>query len=370
MGTLDADMAERLLGPLRGLGVDVRLDTPVGRLRARQGAPPRRRRARRRPGGARARRHAQRRAGRRRRAPSAAHRGALKVDRRQRTTLDGVYAAGDCCESHHLVSGRPIHVALGTVANKQGRVAGINLGGGYATFPGVVGTAITKVCSLEVGAHRAHRAGGGRRPASTPSPPPSRARPSPATCPTPSRWRVKLVAERGTGRLLGGQIVGEERSGEADRHRSPSRSTRGCASRSWSTSTSPTRRRSPPPGTRSTWRPGGSSARSDRPRRLDLRRLGHVSGERTGGSRARPRARRAGRSAGPTATWSTTGSASSSRRRKPSAGPVASPWSRSGATGGPSSACSPTSTSCSSTPGAPTSARWPIASGTRSGTRA
>ena len=78
-------------------------------------------------------------------------RGALVVDRRQRTTLDGVYAAGDCCESRHLVSGRPTHVALGTVANKQGRVAGINLGGGYATFPGVVGTAITKVCTLEIG---------------------------------------------------------------------------------------------------------------------------------------------------------------------------------------------------------------------------
>ena len=49
------------------------------------------------------------------------------------------------------MSGRPTHVALGTVANKQGRVAGINLGGGYATFPGVVGTAITKVCNVEVG---------------------------------------------------------------------------------------------------------------------------------------------------------------------------------------------------------------------------
>ena len=48
------------------------------------------------------------------------------------------------------MSGRQVHVALGTVANKQGRVAGINLGGGYARFPGVVGTAITKVCALEV----------------------------------------------------------------------------------------------------------------------------------------------------------------------------------------------------------------------------
>ena len=61
-----------------------------------------------------------------------------------------MWAAGDCCESFHLVSERPVHVALGTVANKQGRVAGINLGGGYATFPGVVGTAVSKLCALEV----------------------------------------------------------------------------------------------------------------------------------------------------------------------------------------------------------------------------
>ena len=119
-------------------------------------------------------------------APTAGTSGALVVDRRQRTTLDGVYAAGDCCESHHLVSGLPVHVALGTVANKQGRVAGINLGGGYATFPGVVGTAITKVCALEVGPHRSHRARGRAPRASRPSPPPWSPRPSPATCPTPS----------------------------------------------------------------------------------------------------------------------------------------------------------------------------------------
>ena len=61
-----------------------------------------------------------------------------------------MWAAGDCCESFHLVSRQRVHIALGTVANRQGRVAGINIGGGYATFPGVVGTAITKVCATEV----------------------------------------------------------------------------------------------------------------------------------------------------------------------------------------------------------------------------
>jgi NADPH-dependent 2,4-dienoyl-CoA reductase/sulfur reductase-like enzyme len=62
--------------------------------------------------------------------------GAIAVDRRQATNLDGVWAAGDCCEVLHLVSGRREYIPLGTYANKQARVAGINIGGGYATFPG------------------------------------------------------------------------------------------------------------------------------------------------------------------------------------------------------------------------------------------
>src|SRR5947209_53195 len=75
---------------------------------------------------------------------------AVAVDVRQRTSAEGVWAAGDCCESFHLVSHRKVHVALGTVANKQGRVVGINASGGYATFPGVVGTAVTKLCATEI----------------------------------------------------------------------------------------------------------------------------------------------------------------------------------------------------------------------------
>ena len=76
--------------------------------------------------------------------------GGIAVDHRMRTQAEGVWAAGDCVESIHRLSGQRVVVALGTHANKQGRVAGINLGGGYATFPGVIGTAITKLCDLEV----------------------------------------------------------------------------------------------------------------------------------------------------------------------------------------------------------------------------
>ncbi|HVE92093.1 MAG TPA: FAD-dependent oxidoreductase, partial [Actinomycetota bacterium] len=66
--------------------------------------------------------------------------GGIVTDIRMRTSSEGVWAAGDCVEVFHRVSRRPAAIALGTHANKQGRVAGINIGGGYATFPGVVGT--------------------------------------------------------------------------------------------------------------------------------------------------------------------------------------------------------------------------------------
>jgi len=76
--------------------------------------------------------------------------GAVAVNPRQQTRLEGIWAAGDCAEAFHRVSKRAANFHLGTIANKQGRIAGINIGGGYATFPGVLGTAITKVCDLEI----------------------------------------------------------------------------------------------------------------------------------------------------------------------------------------------------------------------------
>jgi NADPH-dependent 2,4-dienoyl-CoA reductase/sulfur reductase-like enzyme len=135
--------------------------------------------------------------------------GAIAVDRRQRTSAPGVWAAGDCAESFHLVSRRPVHIALGTVANKQARVAGINIGGGYATFPGVVGTAVTKLCSTEVGRtglteEEATAAGFQYTVARIEST--TRAGYFPGAAPI----TVKLLAEKRSGRVLGAQIVGRE----------------------------------------------------------------------------------------------------------------------------------------------------------------
>jgi NADPH-dependent 2,4-dienoyl-CoA reductase/sulfur reductase-like enzyme len=121
--------------------------------------------------------------------------------------VEGVWAAGDCVETVHRVTGQPVHIPLGTHANKQGRVAGINIGGGYATFPGVIGTAVTKVCELEVARtglreKEAEAAGYAFVTATVEST--NRAGYFPGADP----MTVKLIAERGTGRLLGAQIVG------------------------------------------------------------------------------------------------------------------------------------------------------------------
>ncbi|MDQ1403030.1 MAG: hypothetical protein QOG03_1346 [Actinomycetota bacterium] len=136
-------------------------------------------------------------------------RAAIVVDRRQRTSAPGVWAAGDCCESFHLVLERPVHIALGTVANKQGRVAGINLGGGYATFPGVVGTAVTKLCAVEVA-----RTGLSEREATAAGFEYEAVKVESTTragyFPGAGLITIKMLAERRSGRLLGAQLVGME----------------------------------------------------------------------------------------------------------------------------------------------------------------
>jgi len=120
------------------------------------------------------------------------------------------YYAGDVVKDwRRLVSSRPVNYHLGTIANKQGRVCGINIGGGYATFPGVLGTAVSKICNVEVartGLSEAElgRLGLGWESATVDST--TRAAYFPGAAPI----RTKVLAERRSGRLLGAQIVGRE----------------------------------------------------------------------------------------------------------------------------------------------------------------
>jgi len=135
--------------------------------------------------------------------------GAIRVNERMQTGVAGIWAAGDCAEVFHLVSRRPAHIPLGTTANKQGRVAGLNLGGRPATFPGVVGTAVSKICSLEVartGLQEKEIAELGLEFVSATIKSRTRA----GYYPDAGAITVKVLAEKGTGRFLGGQIVGTE----------------------------------------------------------------------------------------------------------------------------------------------------------------
>jgi len=134
--------------------------------------------------------------------------GAIWVNERMETSVEGIYAAGDCAETTHLVTGKKVWVPLGSTANKQGRVAGVNVCGGNATFPGVMGTAIFKTFDFNVaktglnmreaekegfhpiqaivrGYDRAHYYLGGKESI------------------------LKVIADKETGRILGGQAIGE-----------------------------------------------------------------------------------------------------------------------------------------------------------------
>jgi NADPH-dependent 2,4-dienoyl-CoA reductase/sulfur reductase-like enzyme len=140
--------------------------------------------------------------------------GGLAVDHHQRAAgQDGVWVAGDCSESHHRLLDRAVNVQLGTHANKQGRVAGTNLTGGDLAFPGVLGTAITRICALEIARtglseREAHEEGLDYVAETVETD--TRAR----YMPEAARMWVKLVAERGSGRLLGAQIVGGATAGK------------------------------------------------------------------------------------------------------------------------------------------------------------
>jgi len=134
--------------------------------------------------------------------------GALKVDDRLQTNLPGVFAAGDCVEIPHALTGTPVFVPLGSLANRQGRVVGDNLAGLESRFGPVVGSACVKVFELNVAATgltetAARRAGLAAR----------------AICgtfktgahfyPDQQNLHLKLVYETDTLRLLGLQAVGE-----------------------------------------------------------------------------------------------------------------------------------------------------------------
>ena len=134
--------------------------------------------------------------------------GAIKTDARMETSIRGVFAAGDCAETVHLVSGKPYWFPLGSTANKQGRVAGANIAGGRKTFDGVLGTSILKVFDKTAGRTGltiAESAEAGFNPVAVTITAPTHA----PYYPGAGTITLALVADRGSHRLLGAQAFGD-----------------------------------------------------------------------------------------------------------------------------------------------------------------
>lgn len=144
--------------------------------------------------------------------------GAIRVDRRMRTNVEGVLAAGDCVETWHRVLHGPAYLPLGTTAHKQGRIAGetaINPHEGRE-FQGSLGTQVVKVFDLaaaRTGLRDDDARGAGFDPVTVESEPWDHK----VYYPGARRVHIRITGDRTTGRLLGAQIVGPHDASVAKR---------------------------------------------------------------------------------------------------------------------------------------------------------
>ncbi|SNZ17898.1 NADPH-dependent 2,4-dienoyl-CoA reductase, sulfur reductase [Natronoarchaeum philippinense] len=136
--------------------------------------------------------------------------GAVATDDYGRTNYENVYAAGDCAEARHVVTGDPDHVPLALTANRAGRAIGQTVTGDPTPVGDIAGTAIVK--AFELGAARTgvvdeERArDAGFDPVSVTVSAPTRAHYYPGG----DDLTVTLLADRASGELLGGSVVGRE----------------------------------------------------------------------------------------------------------------------------------------------------------------
>lgn len=138
--------------------------------------------------------------------------GGILVDRCLRTSDPDIYAGGDCVELTHLVSGQKVPMPLGSLANRQGRVIGTNINGGCDHFKGTVGSFCLKVFDLGIaraGLTVKQAAAAGFDPVYSIVVQSDRAH----FYPTQELMYMKLIADRGTRRVLGIEALGK--SGDA-----------------------------------------------------------------------------------------------------------------------------------------------------------
>ena len=139
--------------------------------------------------------------------------GAIKVNKHMRTNIQNIYACGDCAEKTLIIDGSKVWIPLGSTANKEGRIAAINLSGGDEDFDGVLGSAVVRCLSLTMsmtGYTEKKAKAAGFQPVSVSVTKNDRV----GYMPDVNNITLKLTADKTTGLLLGGQAVG---AGDADK---------------------------------------------------------------------------------------------------------------------------------------------------------
>ncbi len=135
--------------------------------------------------------------------------GSIAVDRYLRTSDEDIYAAGDCADAFHVVTGNKCWIPLALRANRAGWAVADNISGLKRSLQGVAGTSVFKVFSLEVartGFNFKEATAAGFDPVEKSIKTRSRAHGHPGSTPI----YINMVADRKTGRLLGTQMVGKE----------------------------------------------------------------------------------------------------------------------------------------------------------------
>jgi len=136
--------------------------------------------------------------------------GAILMNKNMQTSVENIYAGGDCAEHNHLVLGKSMWIPMAPSANKGGRVAGENMAGANTQFPGILGTSVAKVFDYTIAqtgltekqARQIEDLGEIETTTITGG---SRAHYYPGSTPI----TVKLVVDKNTKRLLGAQMIGK-----------------------------------------------------------------------------------------------------------------------------------------------------------------
>lgn len=140
--------------------------------------------------------------------------GAIYVDEKLRTNYPNIYACGDCTEKHCIITRQPTYIGLGTIANKEGRVAAINAvnDDNYEIFDGVLKSTITRFfdytiskTGLSVNEALSYSDRINIAPVSSTITKKDKA----GYMPDSNELTLKLVADKRSGEILGAQAIGK-----------------------------------------------------------------------------------------------------------------------------------------------------------------